>query len=244
MTTLREVVGAILRDIDAAQTYAGDSAIDAGRSADDEHWPLPVPKARIDSVDLELRYGVEDLRQAAKTRTARPDRMPLAGAASRIAAAAGDAVAKYLSDHLGLAAERPRWDRIIENVHGAEFQALLAGRLADALRREWPAAAGQPGKMSGIVHAALAEHLFANPAFGTLFHDGSAAREQVAQRLAPLLAAEAELLSTVPAVPALPDLDVIVVTRELADWPEPLLSRLRLHVIVRDSPEGTVACES
>lgn len=237
MSTLSTFIAALLRDLAEAQALVTRQSL-----------------LQVRSCDLELRFAIADTSTPADERLlSDPERSRFEPAAARIAAAAVEAAAAHLEERLDLADDRERWERIAGHIAGDDFRRFVTEHLATALyqrRRtfltqrttQWSFDRDLAGR---VVYEALALHLFDNPALERLFARQSRGLDRLLQHLGPLvderLTALAADLAAAPSRPALPELDVLVTSADLAGLDATRISTVRLHVETGEA--GVLAME-
>ena len=247
MTTLSEVLGAMLRDVNDAQAYSTRAARELAAEWQDDPrlLPLDVPNAWISELDLELRFAIAGVdRQPARRRDPAISRATFTHAADHIAAAATHAVATYVRERLDLAGDRPRWESMIAAIEHPERRARLRDQLEDALfGARSSIVTGTPPAVdinvaTCVVDETLAEKLFGEAPLATVFTAGSKARTQTQKQLAgvidtSLTAINAALAASQAPGAFDPDLDVLVSSQDLAEVPAHLVSTLRIQLDMR-----------
>lgn len=223
MNTLSNVISAIVRDV-------GTAAM--GRGA----W------FGVQNCELELRFAIAGADRRSEARAVRDlSRSLFESPSEGIAAAAVETAGAHLEERLDLADDREKWERIARHVRGADFRRFLSGHLAAALHQRVQSFVKEGAELTfdlavaaRIVHDALALHLFDNIALERLFAAQSRGREQVMRGLAPAvderLTELAAALAHAPAGPALPELEVVVTTEELAAVDSACISTIRLRL--------------
>lgn len=247
MTTLSEVLGAVLRDVNDAQAYSTRAARElAAEWQDDPRLrPLDVPNAWISGLDLELRFAIADVhQQPARPREPQVSRATFTAAAGGIAAAATHSAASYVRERLDLADDRQRWESIAGTVEQPESRTRLRNQLEDALYAARSSiVSGSPPVLDVHAAAAVVEDTLAAKFFGegplaAVFVEGSKARQQTQKRIAGvvhdnLTAINAALAANGAHALFDPDLAVLVSSQELADLPAHLVSTLRIQLDMR-----------
>lgn len=245
MTTLNEVLGAMLRDVNDAQAYSTRAARDLAAEWQDDPrlLPLDVPNAWISKLDLELRFAVADATLASpRTRDPKVSRSIFTAAAGGIAAAATHSAAAYVRERLDLADDRQRWETVAEAVEQPEFRARLRDHLEDALYGARSSLiGGSPPVVDADVGAAVIDDMLAEKFFGEgplapVFVEGSTARQQTMRRIAGvvqenLFAINASLSAAQSILDS--DVAVIVSASALSELPANLISTLRIQLDMR-----------
>jgi hypothetical protein len=236
MSTLSTVIAAILRDLAGAQEMGMRKSL------------------QVRSCDLELRFAIAETSTSTDERVLPdPARSRFEPVAARIAAAAVGAAAAHLEERLDLADDRERWERIAGHIAGDDFRRFVTEHLATALyqrRRTFIGAAGTElsfdrDMAARVAYDALSLHLFDNPALERVFAPHSRGLDRLMQHLGPLiderLAGLAAELAAAPRRPALPDLDVLVTSADLAAVDPTRVSTIRLRIEADET--GALAME-